>query len=77
MPHHIVIVEDEPVTRRDYNLTSLRRGIPFPLRRGCRAAGNYAESAGGFDSAGYNLPDENGLMLTRALRERSTVGLFW
>ncbi len=33
MPHHIVIVEDEPVTRRDYNLTSLRRGIPFPLRR--------------------------------------------
>ncbi|MGS8722697.1 response regulator, partial [Salmonella enterica subsp. enterica serovar Infantis] len=22
-----------------------------------------------------NLPDENGLMLTRALRERSTVGL--
>ncbi|STG54235.1 two-component response regulator [Escherichia coli] len=24
-----------------------------------------------------NLPDENGLMLTRALRERSTVGIFW
>ncbi len=70
MPHHIVIVEDERLPRRDYNPTSLRRGIPFPLGERCRAAGNYAESAGGFNSADINLPDENGLMLTRALRER-------
>lgn len=55
----------------------LHSGGVYRFRYGerCRAAGNYAESAGGFDSAGYQFADENGLMLTRALRERSTVGI--
>ncbi len=77
MPHHIVIVEDSRLPRRDYNLTSLRRGIPFPYSERCRAAGNYAESAGRFNLLDINLPDENGLMLTRALREAQRWGLFW
>lgn len=61
--------------RRDYNLTSLRRVYRFRYGERCRAAGNYAESAVDLILLDINLPDENGLMLTRALRERSTVGI--
>lgn len=47
----------------------------FRYSERCRAAGNYAESARDLILLDINLPDENGLMLTRALRERSTVGI--
>ncbi len=62
--------------RRDYNLTSLRRGIPFPLQRAVPGCGELAQNQPvDLILLDINLPDENGLMLTRALRERSTVGI--
>lgn len=33
MPHHIVIVEDEPVTQARLQSYFTQEGIPFPLRR--------------------------------------------
>ncbi len=60
---------------RDYNLTSLRRGIPFPLRRAVPGWEIMQNQPVDLILLDINLPDENGLMLTRALRERSTVGI--
>ncbi len=77
MPHHIVILKMSRLPRRDYNLTSLRRGIRFRYGERCRAAGNYAESAGDLILLDINLPDENGLMLTRACENAQRWGLFW
>ncbi len=35
MPHHIVIVEDEPVTQARYNLTFTQEGIHFRYSERC------------------------------------------
>lgn len=60
---------------RDYNLTSLRRVYRFRYSERCRAAEIMQNQPVDLILLDINLPDENGLMLTRALRERSTVGI--
>lgn len=76
MSHHIAIVEDDPVTQarlRDY---FVHEGYQVSV----------TESGAGLKEImllqpvhlillDINLPDENGLLLTRALRERSNVGI--
>jgi two-component system torCAD operon response regulator TorR len=76
MSHHIVIVEDDPVTQarlRDY---FVHEGYQVSV----------AQSGAGLKEImllqpvdlillDINLPNENGLLLTRALRERSNVGI--
>ncbi|VTQ22905.1 two-component response regulator [Escherichia coli] len=56
MPHHIVIVEDEPVTQARLQSYFTQEGYTVS-RYGerCWATGNYAESVGRFNSAGYQL----------------------
>lgn len=62
----IVIKEDEPLPRRDYNLSPRR----YTVRYGDGASrGEIAESAGGFDFADINRLMKMGLMLTHIPRE--------
>ena len=56
MPHHIVIVEDESVTQARLQSYFTQEGYTrFRYGERCRTAGNYAESASGFDSSGYQF----------------------
>lgn len=60
---------------RDYNLTSLRRVYRFRYSERCGLREIMQNQPVDLILLDINLPDENGLMLTRALRERSTVGI--
>lgn len=76
MPHHLVIVEDEPVTRarlRDYFVQEGYQVSVTASAAGLREL--MLLQPVDLVLLDINLPDENGLMLTRALRERSTVGI--
>ncbi|PFF96134.1 two-component system response regulator TorR [Escherichia albertii] len=76
MSHHIAIVEDEPVTQARLQTYFTQEGYTVSV------AANAADLRDIMDSQpvdlillDISLPDENGLMLTRALRERSTIGI--
>ncbi|MGY0160310.1 two-component system response regulator TorR [Edwardsiella tarda] len=76
MTHHIVIVEDEPVTQarlRDYFVQEGYQVSVTASGAGLREL--MLLQPVDVILLDINLPDENGLMLTRALRERSTVGI--
>ncbi len=76
MPHHIVIVEDEPVTQARFRSYFTQEGYTVSVTAsGAGLQGNYENQPVDLILLDINLPDENGLMLTRALRERSTVGI--
>lgn len=55
MPHHIVIVEDEPVTQARLQSYFTQEGYTVSVTASGAGLRNYAESAGGFDSAGYQF----------------------
>lgn len=76
MRHHILVVEDDVVTREKltgyferegYKVTAVEDG------QGMRAA--LAEQDIALVMLDINLPGEDGLLLTRELRARSTVGI--
>jgi two-component system, OmpR family, torCAD operon response regulator TorR len=76
MRHHILVVEDDVVTREKltgyferegYRVTAVEDG------QGMRAA--LAEQDIALVMLDINLPGEDGLLLTRELRARSTVGI--
>ncbi|EON90405.1 two-component system response regulator TorR [Plesiomonas shigelloides] len=76
MPHHIVIVEDDPVTQARLEDYFVQEGY----RVSVTASGAGLHELMLLEPVDLilldiNLPGENGLMLTRALRERSTVGI--
>lgn len=76
MPHHIVIVEDDVVTQarlRDY---FLQEGYSVSVTAsGAGLREHMLLQPVDLVLLDINLPGENGLQLTRALRERSTVGI--
>lgn len=76
MSHHIVIVEDDVVTQarlRDYFLQEGYRVSVTASGAGLRE--HMLLQPVDLVLLDINLPDENGLQLTRALRERSMVGI--
>ena len=76
MPHHIVIVEDEPVTQARLQSYFTQEGYTVSVTGGGAGLREIMQTQPvELILMDINLPDENGLMLTRALRERSTVGI--
>lgn len=76
MSHHIVIVEDEPVTRARLQAYFEQEGYHVSVAAsGAGLREIMSQRPVDLILLDINLPDENGLMLTRALRERSTVGI--
>ncbi|CAB1207924.1 two-component system response regulator TorR [Serratia liquefaciens] len=76
MSHHIVIVEDDPVTQarlRDY---FVHEGYQVSVAEsGAELKEIMLLQPVDLVLLDINLPNENGLLLTRALRERSNVGI--
>ena len=78
MPHHIVIVEDEPVTQARLQSYFTQEGYTVSVTASGAGLREIMQNQPvDLILLDINLPDENGLMLTRALRERSTVGIIW
>ena len=76
MPHHIVIVEDEPVTQARLQSYFTQEGYTVSVTASGAGLREIMQNQPvDLILLDINLPDENGLMLTRALRERSTVGI--
>ena len=76
MPHHIVIVEDEPVTQARLQSYFTQEGYTVSVTASGAGLREIMQNQSvDLILLDINLPDENGLMLTRALRERSTVGI--
>ncbi|ECX9229852.1 response regulator [Salmonella enterica] len=76
MSHHIVIVEDEPVTQARLQAYFEQEGYRVSVTDSGAGLRDIMEHEHvSLILLDINLPDENGLMLTRALRERSTVGI--
>ncbi len=76
MSHHIVIVEDEPVTQARLQAYFEQEGYHVSVTANGAGLRDIMEHEHvSLILLDINLPDENGLMLTRALRERSTVGI--
>lgn len=76
MSHHIVIVEDEPVTRARLQAYFEQEGYHVSVTASATGLREImSQHPVDLILLDINLPDENGLMLTRALRERSTVGI--
>ncbi|MFP1483304.1 two-component system response regulator TorR [Escherichia coli] len=76
MPHHIVIVEDEPVTQAQLQSYFTQGGVSVSVTASGAGLREIMQNQPvDLILLDINLPDENGLMLTRALRERSTVGI--
>ena len=76
MPHHIVIVEDEPVTQARLRSYFTQEGYTVSVTASGAGLREIMQNQSvDLILLDINLPDENGLMLTRALRERSTVGI--
>ncbi|SQI18994.1 Two-component transcriptional regulator [Salmonella enterica subsp. arizonae] len=76
MPHHIVIVEDEPVTQARLQAYFEQEGYRVSVTASGAGLRDIMEHEHvSLILLDINLPDENGLMLTRSLRERSTVGI--
>lgn len=76
MPHHIVIVEDEPVTQARLQAYFEQEGYHVSVTASATGLREImSQHPVDLILLDINLPDENGLMLTRALRERSTVGI--
>ncbi|SUX75053.1 two-component response regulator [Citrobacter freundii] len=76
MSHHIVIVEDEPVTQARLQAYFEQEGYHVSVTAsGSGLREIMSQHPVDLILLDINLPDENGLMLTRALRERSTVGI--
>lgn len=76
MSHHIVIVEDEPVTQARLQAYFEQEGYHVSVTASATGLREImSQHPVDLILLDINLPDENGLMLTRALRERSTVGI--
>lgn len=76
MSHHIVIVEDEPVTQARLQAYFEQEGYRVSVTDSGAGLRDIMEHEHvSLILLDINLPGENGLMLTRALRERSTVGI--
>mgnify|MGYP000309927129 CR=1 FL=1 len=76
MPHHIVIIEDEPVTQARLQSYFTQEGYTVSVTASGAGLREIMQNQPvDLILLDINLPDENGLMLTRALRERSTVGI--
>lgn len=74
--HHIVVVEDEPVTQARLQAYFEQEGYRVSVTgNGAGLREIMDQQAVDLILLDINLPDENGLMLTRALRERFTVGI--
>lgn len=69
MSHHIVIVEDEPVTQARLQAYFEQEGYQVSVAAsGAGLREIMSQHAVDLILLDINLPDENGLMLTRALR---------
>ncbi|MGV4198626.1 two-component system response regulator TorR [Citrobacter murliniae] len=76
MSYHIVIVEDEPVTQARLQAYFEQEGYQVSaVASGAGLRDIMDQQSVDLVLLDINLPDENGLMLTRSLRERSTVGI--
>ncbi|MCW2256839.1 two-component system torCAD operon response regulator TorR [Providencia alcalifaciens] len=74
--HHIVIVEDELVTQARLQAYFEQEGYRVSITdNGAGLRDIMEQQHVDLILLDINLPDENGLMLTRALRERFTVGI--
>ncbi|ENU1226265.1 two-component system response regulator TorR [Providencia rettgeri] len=74
--HHIVVVEDEPVTQARLQAYFEQEGYRVSVTgNGAGLREIMDQQAVDLILLDINLPDENGLMLTRAIRERFTVGI--
>lgn len=74
--HHIVVVEDDPVTQARLQAYFEQEGYCVSVTgSGAGLREIMEQQAVDLILLDINLPDENGLMLTRALRERYTVGI--
>lgn len=74
--HHIVVVEDEPVTQARLQAYFEQEGYRVSVTGSGAGLREIMElQPVDLILLDINLPDENGLMLTRALRERFTVGI--
>ena len=72
----IVIVEDEPVTQARLQSYFTQEGYTVSVTASGAGLREIMQNQSvDLILLDINLPDENGLMLTRALRERSTVGI--
>lgn len=78
MPHHIVIVEDEPVTQARLQSYFTQEGYTVSVTASGAGLREIMQNQPvDLILLDINLPDENGLMLTRALRNAQRWGLFW
>ncbi|MCK2946791.1 response regulator, partial [Escherichia coli] len=75
MPHHIVIVEDEPVTQARLQSYFTQEGYTVSVTASGAGLREIMQNQPvDLILLDINLPDENGLMLTRALREPRQPG---
>jgi two-component system torCAD operon response regulator TorR len=74
--YHLVIVEDDPVTQARMQDYFLHEGYQVSSTRdGAGLRGIMSSQPVDLILLDINLPGENGLLLTRSLRERSNVGI--
>ncbi|HDZ8896030.1 two-component system response regulator TorR [Aeromonas dhakensis] len=76
MSHHILVVEDDAVTREKLTGYFEREGYRVTaVENGQEMRAVLAEQEVALVMLDINLPGEDGLLLTRELRARSTVGI--
>ncbi len=76
MSHHILVVEDDAVTREKLTGYFEREGYRVTaVENGQEMRAVLAEQTVDLVMLDINLPGEDGLLLTRELRARSTVGI--
>ena len=76
MSHHILVVEDDAVTREKLTGYFEREGYRVTaVENGQEMRAVLAEQEVALVKLDINLPGEDGLLLTRELRARSTVGI--
>ncbi|MBL0678594.1 two-component system response regulator TorR [Aeromonas dhakensis] len=76
MSHHILVVEDDAVTREKLTGYFEREGYRVSaVENGQEMRAVLAEQEVALVMLDINLPGEDGLLLTRELRARSTVGI--
>ncbi|WP_421222063.1 two-component system response regulator TorR [Aeromonas enteropelogenes] len=76
MSHHILVVEDDAVTREKLTGYFEREGYRVTaVENGQEMRAVLAEQGVALVMLDINLPGEDGLLLTRELRARSTVGI--
>lgn len=78
MPHHIVIVEDEPVTQARLQSYFTQEGYTVSVTASGAGLREIMQNQPvDLILLDINLPDENGLMLTAPCENAQRWGLFW